>query len=357
MSKNNFEMAEKFIEKVLDLNFILFPYLSLITIFVLLLESVTYPGFVANHFFMSSVLIFCLFILSGVFSGLTYISSQSKKDVSVFDKYVLLKNIFLLILPIILILLFIFRNYTNLQRYSILFGSGVLFYPSRVVIALGCMIYFLGIYSFFMETKYRNKFSGYFAKIKEMFSKKSAIDLVSTSGFIFVILFIVMNSTYKDLPFAKFNVGFLLKHTFYTYDQKMFNQIGPDYNYYLFIDKYTPNDAVIMHPKQQGQWGDVSNEGYSRYFIYPRNLVSEDVDPSLKDQANYVMIIGGKNLVSDHAKQNRWPDFNVPAKEIILYNFDITKPPIILYSDYNYKTFKYPDYWGLIVVDKERAKW
>lgn len=337
---------------LLNINYFLFPifYVSVITL--LLLESITYPNFVDNHFIVSIELLFILVLVTG-FVGLVTHLSVKKLNNSVSNmmyQFVYSASI-LSIIPII-IFISISKSMLSDNRDSILIGKGILFYPHRVIDVLILVIYFLLIYTILIKMKIFDKTNS-----QKIFNAKNVLNtqIVINSVYYIVIGFIILSSLFSAFPLVKQNLGYLIKKPLYSYDQKMRLQIGPVYDYYMFVKNNTPKDSYILKPEQQGRWPDISNEGFTRYFLYPRNFVSEENLKIEKEKVDYVFLIGGIKLHRDEELE-RWPNFNVPATKIILYSKKDLGVYKILNQDYDYKKFDYKEYWGVIEVDKTK-KW
>jgi hypothetical protein len=74
-----------------------------------------------------------------------------------------------------------------------------------------------------------------------------------------------------------------------------------------------------------------------------------------KGKIDYVFLIGNIKLINSESL-DRWPDFNIPSKDVILYSpqtHDIFKR---VDGPFNYSKFTYPEKWGLIEIDKNK-KW
>lgn len=339
--------------RLLRFNIYTFPFLSVITITFCLIDSVTYTGFIGNHFIIDTVNTFLFYLFSGILAGATYLSDQKKINNLLSRIYYFLSKIYLVFLPISIIASIFFYSILSADRDTIIFFTSTLFFPSRLVLANFVAIVFLAVYFINFNKMTRKIYLEYFGNKKNI-----NYDKISLILFIVLFFMFLLTNIGRNLPQIKYNLKFFLLNTFYNYDQKMLSQIGPVYGYYLFINSVTPESAVILHPKQQGQWGDVSNEGYTRYFIYPRNLVAEELKPEFKKDADYAMLIGAKKLTfAGSENQNRWPDFDIPSTEIILYSYDGKEKPFVVKIDYSYKDFPYKDYWGLIKIDKEKVKW
>jgi hypothetical protein len=131
-------------------------------------------------------------------------------------------------------------------------------------------------------------------------------------------------------------------------------------DYYEFIKRETPPDAKILIPPQGYPWPMTGNAAYSRYFLYPRYLISgKEKEAGIdlkKEKISYVLVIWGESNVLEYDFTHGWPKFSVPAKQIIYkkpgdeqFNYE----KIILKEDFNPKDIK-NDLWGLIEVDFNR---
>lgn len=132
-------------------------------------------------------------------------------------------------------------------------------------------------------------------------------------------------------------------------------------DYYEFIKRNTPEDAKILIPPQAHPWPMTGNAAYSRYFLYPRYLISGDeYTPGLdlkKEGIRYVLINWGETGALQRNYTHGWPKFSVPSRRIIYkkptnekFNYDKI---IVDNQDYNPSQIK-PDLWGLVEVDLER---
>ena len=342
----------KIIVTLLDVNYVLFPlfYVSVMTL--LFLESITYPNFVNNHFIVSMEVLFILTLFSGFIGLITHLSNRSvNASISSMMYQFIYSASALAVIPIF-ILLSISGSMLSENRDSILIGKGILFYPHRVIDILILVIYFLLIYTMLIKMKIFDK-----ASSQKIFNSKNWLNtqIIANALYYIVGCLIVLSSLFSVFPSFKQNLGYLVKRPLYTYDQKMRLQIGPVYDYYMFVKNNTPKDAYILKPEQQGRWPDISNEGFTRYFLYPRNFVSEENLKTEKDKVDYVFLIGGLKLHRDE-ELDRWPNFNVPATRIILYSKTDLGVYKVLNENYDYKNFDYKEYWGVIEIDKTK-KW
>lgn len=142
----------------------------------------------------------------------------------------------------------------------------------------------------------------------------------------------------------------LLNNPSASYDWKMTFSIGPFYDYMQFVCKFTPEKALILHPKQQSRWPEISNQGYTRYFVYPRDLVAENGDEEKKEKITHIFIVGRKTLDSKKSL-DQWPEQKIPARRLIYVPEFPGGEVTLLEKDYD-PTDKINDRWGIIELEK-----
>lgn len=148
---------------------------------------------------------------------------------------------------------------------------------------------------------------------------------------------------------------------FSPYELKIRHKIGaPVIDYYEFIKRNVPENEKILIPPQGCPWPMTGNAAYSRYFLYPRHLISgKEKEPGLdlkKENIKYVLIAWGEVGELEFGLTPGWPKFPVPAKKIIykkeyteIFNYE----KIVVEKDFDPKDLKVGQ-WGLIEVDLER---
>lgn len=130
-----------------------------------------------------------------------------------------------------------------------------------------------------------------------------------------------------------------------TYDQKMSQKIGPDYDYFQFVNSIVkPNESIILPPWQL-PWRHTGDLNYARSFLYPRSVTNGEIE-SINNTSNFVII--SSETEGNFADQYPfWPNFPIKAKEIYIYNFD-TKDYQVFTKDFDPKDWEGKSPWGLI---------
>ena len=176
---------------------------------------------------------------------------------------------------------------------------------------------------------------------------------IQTILLIFAFSMIAWN-IYKTYKIEWWNFQFIIANPHATYDDKMRRVAGAIfYNYALFVDKYTSENASILVPPQSFPWPGSGNVAYFRYFVYPRNIYngreSEPPSKEVLDKTDYVLLNWGETDETEGTFTHDWPKFDVNAEKIIFMNENGSFGGEVK-GDYHYKDYKGKRVWGIIVV-------
>jgi hypothetical protein len=338
LSKNMNATTLKYIASAFSINRGIFPYLVLISLGLLLVESFTYRGVVLRYLFIPVELLLVINAFSGFVSLLTTMSITQKSNIPYLSIiYKFLKLVLLLFISIYILLNISFPVIEEAINY----GGRFLIYPERLLYGILLIVYFLIIYKLQSTIEQNSRRERHI----------SPLQLVSTFVVLLLVGLILKSGFSTNLRLATYNLKNITKSPFASYREKMITQIGPIYDYYSFVNANTPENALILHPTQQGQWPDVSNAGYTRYFIYPRDLLAEEQRGLKSEEITHVFLIGNRKL-HNNEKQNGWPSFYVPAERVVYY-IKGSDETIVVEGDYNPEDIeKYGGHWGIIEVKK-----
>lgn len=180
----------------------------------------------------------------------------------------------------------------------------------------------------------------------------------------FLVLFLLYNQLLRIKPRIKKGLDIFKLNSmiiFSPYELKMRHKLGwKIIDYYEFIKRNTPENAKILIPPQGFPWPMSGNAAYSRYFLYPRHLISgKEKEPGTdlkKENIKYVLIIWGESGELQYDFTHAWPKFSLPAKRIIykkptseVFNYD----KVVFERDFGPAEIQ-EEWWGLIEVDLER---
>jgi hypothetical protein len=158
-----------------------------------------------------------------------------------------------------------------------------------------------------------------------------------------------VGSFYRDTTLALRNINtpFADRFTSKLGGNSYYGWIWP---YSKFINKYAPEDSVIMIPPQSVVWKMEGNADYLRWFIYPRKTVGFSAEGTIPDNADFALISIGECGEGDCG----WPKISIPEdriKRIILIDRSTEDETIIENSSYEPNNDKY--HWGIIELRKD----
>lgn len=328
----------KFLKRTVELIYYFVPFLLVFSIALLILETITYPGFTRKVLLLSSkefsIIIF-------------FISLVSILSVDHYNKFfkTLLLNVFsfnLLILPVLSFFYFslIIEQNNNTQNYVF---STYHIHVSQFKLVL---IYSIAIFTLSIVNTNRKKIIKFIANELKMGENAVIRQLI----FVLILIFILKN-TFSILENISENFSHIIVSPFATFEEKQKWKIG-EIDYYKFIVNNTPQDSTILVPPQTSPWLTVGNVGYIRYFLYPRNIVSGKIENNSFENIDYVLIAKGTWPASNENLYG-WPKQRISAEKIIFFNMEknttefLDSPYFDLNNDLSYKYR-----WGLIKLYK-----
>ncbi len=334
---------KKKIEIGLNLNKIIFPYLTFLTFSFLFLESYMYIGFLRRYILVNSQVFFVIALISGLFVLLPL------KKVDREIEFMFRAN--RLSMPILVVFYWIMvateaRNYPNyvFSNYHI--------QPEN-------FLYLVFLSGYILLIEYA------ISKRKTIYYLKRKISPVLGTDGIFILLCSLGLLTYstiiggiKVFHSSSYSNLFIFKHIADDYHDKMRSQWGSFYDLMLFINEKTEEDAVIAIPPQKSPWLTIGNGGLVRYFIYPREYIHitsrEYVDGDIyklpEAKYDYVVIAKGSWLVKDESLYG-WPKVAVEAEKFWLFDGS-TGSIYERQGDFDPKEEGISESWGLIKVKK-----
>ncbi len=269
-----------------------------ITFLVLIFETVKYPGFVANHFYIDAEVYFSLAIFFTLFQR-----SNTKTMQLVFK----LNRIFLMGISVIY-LVFIFLEGSHYTNYVL---SRFHFHLDGLIMPV-----LFSLFIFLVE-KFRYEIP------------KSVKSLGITYPLIvFLLVFFIVKNLVSVSDMALNRNSYVLFHLNSSYDERMFYQWGIFYKFMVFVRNNTPTDATIVIPPEQDPWLMGSgNDNFVRAFLFPRKIVSETIvipDEDLKSfgPKTYILITWGKESCRSEPECHGWPRQGIKATRIIYKNPD-----------------------------------
>lgn len=132
----------------------------------------------------------------------------------------------------------------------------------------------------------------------------------------------------------------------YVIQKSMQKMYGDDYKFLNFVKSYLPasQEIVLILPPNTLPWRHTGNPQIMNSYLYPITTTND-----IKSESSYILISSETESASYHL----WPDFEVPAKEIIIFNWDEGIPTIIKNEDWDPKKWENKKPWGIIIKRNE----
>ena len=271
----------------------LLPVAIAFTYVSLLLDTVKYPDFVGNHFFISSVVYFAI-----ATTLLIFLNTESKIMNLVFR----LNRILLVLTLVLYIVLSLIEgaHYMNYILNTLHIHLDGIAYPLLFNISILLV-----------------------EKFKHLVPKPSGRTKVTYPLLIFLLIYFVAgNMTYiTNMAFER--NSYIPFHLGDSYDEKMYYRWGDFYRFMVFVRQNTPETATIILPPEQDPWLiGTGNPNFVRSFLYPRKVVSEKLiipEADLKSfpDNTYLLISWGKEVCNPEPTCHGWPRQDIKAQKII----------------------------------------
>jgi len=293
-------LMKKIFKKIIRNKYFL-PFLIAFTYFCLLIECVTYRGFLWKHFFLDTNFLMTLLVIF-----LTFVNEDKRLTFKL--------NRFLF--PVLVVFYFVLLS-LDFVFYSNYVFSHFHIQPQNVL--------FLVLTSILILASEEANNHRLLKRAKE-----------NVSYFLnFLIIFFMLYLFIASVPdvFNRaiyFDAG-IFTHLNFSYDDKMRNLWGDYYDFMNFVKSNTPADSSILVPPQDFM-ATVGNVGLDRYFLYPRKLGNGKLDDLSEANFQYVLIVPW------------WPRVELPAEKILVLNpgGGITE----VFG--NYEPAKIQNSWGII---------
>lgn len=173
-----------------------------------------------------------------------------------------------------------------------------------------------------------------------MFFKKQKIIYI-VIGFVFCLITVSSATEALGRSLARTH-QMLLGRNFIT--EKVFTtEYGNDYKFIEFVKNYVLDnklDRNLVLPPNQPPWRHTGNSEIMNSLLYP--IITQSY--GFIDGSNYLI-----SSESDGGEYHLWPDFKVPATEIIIYDWQNNKAIEIVNKDWDPSQWQDKKPWGLII--------
>jgi hypothetical protein len=254
------------------------------------MDTLAYPGFVGNHFFIDAKIYFVVALTLVMFS-----TSRFR-----FLNFILSIN--RLLLPILSAIYLILVALEGAHYTNYILATFRIHIDGLIILVLFSLLLYIA-----------NKF-------KDLVPKRvHKLGIIYPTMVFLIVYFVVKNITY--VADQAFNRDFyIVFHPLNTYDQKMYYQWGDFYRFMTLVRNNTPSNATIIVPPEENPWLiGAGNDRFVRVFLYPRKIISvTKIIPDIKSFGpnTFILIAWGKEECQP-AGCHGWPRQDIFAKEII----------------------------------------
>ena len=262
---------------LIRINHVIFPFFCPLIIVMIFTESYTYSGFLANKLIFPLWFFMGFFIICGFLTILPLVPSDTREQMSNYYNAIFMANRLLLFAGIFEIGLMLAIEKEHFVGY--VYTRFLHIEPSILsqIILVGLVILAVDMSRliFKAEKKYRQSLT---------------LSLLITALTIWVLASHIPQITFHILTTSRF----ILAHPTATYAEKMRIR-WESYDFWMYINRYTPEDSTIMIAPKMSPWLVSGNLGLVRYFLYPRYLVNSDQERNapINPEADFALIDWG----------------------------------------------------------------
>ncbi len=332
-------MKKIYLNKLLLINEYFFYFIYTLTFSMAIVESLKYRGFFQKHYSIDFNILLYITVISGL--ATLFFRPTQQSFINNIKRYYYSGQLF--VLP------FIFVSWVILTALNAFTYDNFVFTKIHIIPSLLPSVLFL---SFFMlgigkisEINFRkDKETG---KISFEKNIKTLIPSVIITGFFLIFLFQNQYTLFYILKQSRW----IVTNFNASYNDKMgYNWGNNVYGYVTLIKENTPNRATILIPPRDDPWGIEGNDHLMRGFLYPRKIISYNKKEGFpKEQIDYVFLSWGFWRGSlDEAKAYEFPNFDLKAKKIYIFDPDHMAIKTVYRGEYLYKDKKFMKTYGLI---------
>jgi len=132
-------------------------------------------------------------------------------------------------------------------------------------------------------------------------------------------------------------------------DNLLVSAYGKKYEFIQWVKSVTPKDSRILIPPDTLPWRHTGSTDLMHSWLYPRQVYTASygwvLGPQSLSSFDYILI----SSESDGNRQATWPDFDLPASKIIIYNWENQSDQTFSNINYRYDDWQKSQPWGLIV--------
>ncbi len=360
---------------------IVYPYFAVFTFLLIVLESISYIGFIRQFVYLDSRYFLAVLLVWTLALRLLLLvqgkKAKARSELKIFTSanYLAMPLVFFSFYALVLMES---SNYPNFvfSRYHIQLDNFRMLVIANTFVVLSDLFLRKTLFKLISsKTAYyyhemdptnpledESKRSNSFATLQNF--KNSPLSFIQqlvrwqgrTLFSIWFILTLVLNIVnVSEIVIS--NSVYMIRKPFATYQEKMIRTWGEFYTFMQFVRDNTPDKSTIAIPPAQNHWLTTGNIVLVRYFLYPRTVVN------LKETESANTLYRMPNVAVDYALLDKgswadssvsygWPKIRLPVSAIILFHPDTLTTSTLKTQWYEPTQFENKDAWGILVLRK-----
>ncbi len=163
------------------------------------------------------------------------------------------------------------------------------------------------------------------------------------------LIFVSAEGLGLSLAFLTKGITYAVSHSLDSYEDKLTKAHGGFYSAMRLVTELTPSNTLILIPPQGNPWEVEGNAPMVTYYLYPRKVENLRDQIGRSDRQVYALIAHGSWPKSGDTDYG-WPKIKLSATR--LWKFDVSNHSYLTYHrDYDPATDNWD--WGLIEVSHE----
>lgn len=324
------------LDKYINNVYFFIPIAGYFTLFLILIEAFTYPGFLSKYILISSENYSIAFMIISII--IVYLTKNNKRN-SITNSLFSLNYI---LIPVFLLTYFILYLEEQNNYPNFVFSS----YHIHIEQIKLSLLFVFGLLILDIFQKYKSQIID---QVESIFKSQTRLNKsLNYILFLIVSIFFISNILSVTDLFIE-NYLTIISNPTMSYEEKQELKI-PLYKYMMFIKANTRSDSKILIPPQQSPWLTIGNAGIVRYFLYPRKILVGEYDTNDFESTDFILLTKGSWHTNDKFMYG-WPRENIYNVKITFYNLESEVSTLSTTTDYIFKpNSEISNKWGLIEV-------
>lgn len=278
----------------------------LIVILGLLEISILTEAFLVKGFVSKNLLVDPLSILSLLISSVVFAEASGVKIGSVLIKHMRVAGA-VSVIALLIYLCFMFVETNNYNNYVY----------SKFHIDLNGLLYFSTSNSILYLSFINREL---ILRLVKTSRGKLSNENIKILKFIIVssVFYYLISNLPQTINRLSENTTYIALNANQTYEDKVRYRWPFIYDYMMFVKNNTEENSVIAVPPMVRPWLTEGNADMVRYFLYPRKIVTGEINTFPKE-ADYLFLAKGSWPLDENSSYG-WPKISITVKNIIYYH-------------------------------------